>query len=78
MRTDFTLPNLQSKLDLLKSGGQRQVLRVDIKRLFGMNDLAQDRLLRFAQGQGCLAIETDSGVAFRRAVETRTTSRRLR
>ncbi len=77
MHKDFTLPNLQSKLDLLESGGQLQVLRVDIERLFGMDDVAQDRLLRFAQGHGCLAVETDSGVTFRRVAEARTTNRRL-
>lgn len=50
MRKDFILPDLQCKLDLLESGGQFQVLHVDGERLFGMDDVAHARLLRFAQG----------------------------
>ena len=73
MRKDFTLPDLQSKLDLLESGGQFQVLHVDVERLFGMDDVARARLLRFAQGHGCLTVETDTGVTFRRVAEARAT-----
>lgn len=66
MHKDFTLPDLQAEMDLLESGGQLQVSHADIQRLFGLNDVAQDRLLRFARGHNCAILRTDHGVTFRR------------
>ena len=66
MHKDFTLPDLQAAMDLLEGGGQLQVSHDDILRLFGGNDVAQDRLSRFARGHRCLVIRTGNGVTFRR------------
>ena len=66
MNKDFTLSNLQARMDLLASEGQVQISHDDIRRHFGSNDVAQERLRWFAEGHNCLIIRTNQGIIFRR------------
>ncbi|MEX6505375.1 hypothetical protein [Jiella sp. M17.18] len=66
MRQDFTLPDLQAQLDLMKVGETLALRRDDCERLFGVNDVAGGRLRNFARGHGCTVVYTPEGVAFSR------------
>ncbi len=65
MIKDFTLSDLQARMDLLASGGQVQISHDDIRRLFCSNDVAPERLHWFAEGHNCLIIRTNQGIIFR-------------
>jgi hypothetical protein len=64
MQKDFTLPDLQARMDLLQAGERLQVTHADVQRLFGTDDVAGDRLLWFARGHNCVAIPTTDGFTF--------------
>ena len=55
MRRNFTLPELQGKLDELTEGALFQITSWDYARLFGSNDVAATRLRNFAGSHVCVA-----------------------
>ena len=61
---DFTLPRLESMLQELPEGRRVALARKQIEALFGYNDVQADRLLRFANGNGCIIAHSDSSVVF--------------
>lgn len=68
MRRNFTLPELEAKLDELKSGTLVQISRGDYERLFGLNDAALGRVRNFARAHRCTASFADTAVLFRKHV----------
>ena len=64
MDQDFTLPTLQSLLDGLPDGRQIAIARTQVDRLFGLNDIGANRLLRFASGHHCIIVHADSSLVF--------------
>lgn len=71
-RREFTLPELEQRLDELGDGAVSQIGRRDYERLFGLNDAAVGRLRNFARGHQCVASFADGAVVFRkRIVSTR-------
>jgi len=68
MRRNFTLPELEHKLDELKGGTLLRIGRQDYERLFGLNDAALGRLRNFARSHRCTASFADTAVLFRKHV----------
>lgn len=68
MRRNFTLPELEDRLDELKSGTIIQISRRDYERLFGLNDAALGRVRNFARAHRCTASFADTAVLFRKHV----------
>lgn len=66
MRRNFTLPELQGKLDDLAEGGLFQITTLDYARLFGSNDVAATRLRNFARSHACIASYSDGAILFRK------------
>lgn len=64
MRYNFTLPELQGKLDALEAGAAFQISHRDYERLFGQNDLAANRLRIFGTGHRCRVSFSDGAVVF--------------
>jgi hypothetical protein len=68
-RRDFTLPELQEKLDGLVDGALHQITGRDYERLFGKNDAALARLRSFAKSHECVASFGDDAILFRRRIQ---------
>lgn len=68
MRRNFTLPELEHRLDELKGGALVQISRQDYERLFGLNDAALGRVRSFARSHRCTASFADTAVLFRKHV----------
>jgi hypothetical protein len=69
-RFDFTLPELEQRLDGLADGALHQITRRDYERLFGANSAALGRLRNFAKSHECVASFSDAIVAFRKQVRS--------
>lgn len=69
LRVNFTLPELQEKLDGLAEGALFQVSARDYGRLFGANDIAAARLKHFARGHACIVSHADGAILFRKKLE---------
>ena len=55
MRPNFTLPELQTRLDRLDQEAMLGISDPDVEWLFGKkNDVAAARLLHFAKGHDCI------------------------
>ena len=68
LHRDFTLPELQEKLDKLQPGAMLQIGRRDYERVFGLNDVAVNRLRHFAKGHQCIVSFADTAILFRKKV----------
>jgi hypothetical protein len=66
LRANFTLPELQERLDRLAKGAVFEVSAWDYRRLFGVNDVAAARLRRFARLHACVASHGDKSIVFRK------------
>jgi len=66
MRLNFTLPELEEKLDGLAEGTLLQISTRDYRRLFGTNDVAAGRLRNFAKGYACVANHGSEAILFRK------------
>ena len=64
MAQDFTLPGNRSVLYSLSEEQRTALAPAEIDRLFGLNDVGADRLLRFAPGHHCAIADSDSSVVF--------------
>ncbi len=69
-RRDFTLPELEDRLDALAEGALLRITRNDYRRLFGLNDAALGRLRKFADGHACVASFSDETIFFRKKIES--------
>jgi len=67
LRWNFTLPDLQAKLDHLAEGALFQISARDYERLFGSNDVAAAR--NFAKGHACITSHSDGAILFRKKLE---------
>jgi hypothetical protein len=66
MRRNFSLPELEDKLDELQGGTLVQISRRDYERLFGLNDAARGRLRNFVRAHRCTASFAETAVLFRK------------
>ena len=66
MRWNFTLPDLEEKLNGLSEGGLLQISVQDYQRPFGTNNVAAARLRNFAKGHACDASRSNSAILFRK------------
>ncbi len=73
LRANFTLPELQEKLDALAEGSLLQISVRDYVRLFGTNDVAAARLRHFAKGHACAVSHADTAILFRKKLGHRDT-----
>ena len=73
-RRNFTLPELEQRLDALAEGALLQITRRDYERLFGLNDATRGRLRNFATGHACVASFADEAVLFRKQLQKGTTA----
>lgn len=64
MRSELTLPGLQSLLDRLQIAGSIALVDKEAERLFGYNDVAIARMKRFARGHNCVVAHADGSVVF--------------
>ncbi|HLZ01078.1 MAG TPA: hypothetical protein VKR55_02885 [Bradyrhizobium sp.] len=71
LRWNFTLPELQEKLDGLVEGGLFQISARDYERLFGSDDTCAARLRHFAKGHACVVSHADGAILFRKRLEQR-------
>lgn len=71
IRWEFTLPDLQEKLDRLVEGSMLQISMRDYERLFGSNDVARARLRNFAKAHDCVTSHSDSTILFRKGITQR-------
>ncbi len=69
LRPNFTLPELEHRLDELAEGALLQISQRDYRRLFGVNDVASERLLHFAKGHACVTSHSDGAILFRRKLK---------
>jgi hypothetical protein len=69
MRPNFTLPELQQSLDRLERGAVLKISNPDFERLFGINDVAVNRLLHFARGHDCIVSRGEDAIYFRKRIE---------
>ena len=76
LRANFSLPELQEKLDQLADGALVQISGWDYERLFGTNDVAALRLRHFAKGHSCVASHADTAILFRKNILQRGESSR--
>lgn len=58
------LPGLQRRLDALGRGESLSIAITDVRRMFGLNDVAHQRMALFAEGHGCTADPAPSMVTF--------------
>ena len=68
MRSNFTLPDLETRLQELQDGALVQISLRDYERLFGLNDAALGRLRNFCRGHQCVASFADTAILFRKRV----------
>jgi hypothetical protein len=66
MRSNFTIPELESKLEALSTGSIFAISSRDYERLFGVNDAAKGRLRNFAKAHACVISHADHGIVFRK------------
>ena len=66
---NFTLPELEDRLDQLAEGALLQISARDYTRLFGTNNVAVARLLHFAKGHACVASHADAAILFRKKLK---------
>jgi len=66
LRWNFTLPELQARLDHLSEGALFAISARDYERLFGTNDVAAARLRNFARGHACVANHSTDAILFRK------------
>ena len=66
MRRNFTIPDLESKLEALSEGAIFAISACDYERLFGVNDAAVGRLRNFAKAHDCVTSHADHGIVFRK------------
>jgi hypothetical protein len=71
LRANYTLPELQEKLDSLAEGALFQISSWDYERLFGINDVAAMRLRNFARSHACVASHADKAILFRKQITRR-------
>ena len=71
LRWNFTLPELQEKLDGLAEGGLFHISARDYERLFGSNDTGAARLRNFAKGHACVVSHADGSILFRKQLGQR-------
>jgi hypothetical protein len=64
MTDDLSLPRLQAHLDRLNRAQSLTLARSQIERLLGHNDVAAERLTRFAKGHNCIIAHSDNCVVF--------------
>lgn len=69
LRRNFTLPELERRLDQLAEGALLQISARDYTRLFGSNDVAAARLLHFARGHACVTSHADEAILFRKKLK---------
>jgi hypothetical protein len=70
-RRNFTLPDLEERLDALAEGALHQITRRDYERLFGVNNAALGRLRNFPKSHACAASFADEGILFRKKLQVR-------
>ena len=63
-KRNFTLVELQLRLDALSEGAVLQIAHRDYERLFGVNDVAMGRL------HACAASFADGAVLFRKKIQS--------
>ena len=73
LRRNFSLPELEDRLDQLAEGALLQISARDYTRLFGANDVAAARLLNFAKGHACVASHADAAILFRKKLKAEVT-----
>ena len=66
MSSQWTLPMVQERLDELFPDPRFALSPVDCERLFGLNDVAARRIVRFAEGHQCDVIFTPRETVFRK------------
>jgi hypothetical protein len=66
MLRNFTLPDLQEKLDGLNEGSLVEISSRDFERLFGTNDVAATRLRNFAKSHSCVITHVNDAILFRK------------
>ena len=76
LRANFSLPELEEKLDQLAVGALLQISGWDYERLFGTDDVAALRLRHFAKGHSCVASHADKAILFRKKFMQRDESSR--
>lgn len=64
MNQKITLPELQFSLDRLPAAKSLALANADAERLFGFNDVAIERMKRFASGHNCIVSRAISCVVF--------------
>ena len=68
MRSNFTLPDLEKRLQELQDGALVQISPCDYERLFGLNDAALGGPRNFYRGHQCVASFADTAILFRKRV----------
>ena len=66
---NFTLPDLEDRLDSLTEGALCQLSARDYERLFGVNHAAKGRVRNFAKLHACIVSFTDKDVLFRKQLQ---------
>lgn len=64
MEYQLTLPALQTRLDSLHIAQSLTLANRQIEKLFGFNDVAIERMRRFARGHDCVVSYSDDCVTF--------------
>jgi hypothetical protein len=68
MRRNFTLPELEERLDGLTAGSLFEIGSRDYERLFGTNDAAAARLRNFARSHACVISHFNNAILFRKQI----------
>jgi hypothetical protein len=68
IRRNFTLPELQERLDGLMAGSLFEIGSRDYERLFGTNDAAAARLRNFARSHACVVSHSNGAILFRKQI----------
>jgi len=68
MRRNFTLPELEERLDRLTSGSLFEIGAGYYERLFGTNDAAVARLRNFARSHACVVSHSNNTILFRKQI----------
>jgi hypothetical protein len=66
MYGNFTLPELENKLESLVEGALLAISARDYERLFGTNDAAFGRVRNFAKAHSCVTSPAEHGILFRK------------
>ena len=68
MRPNFTLSELQTRLDRLDQGAMLGISDPDFEWLFGKNDVVAARLFHFAKGRDCIISRGEGAIYFRKRI----------